>query len=119
VTAPTIDLRDHLPAFEAAALRLLGRRPRHYDRYDHVLVERIIAGEHRGTIGVIDAAEVVRRMARRGYSDGQIAYRLGRTTRSVLRVRRRLGIPPVVLSRGANQYALAHPEAPTRHWRAG
>jgi hypothetical protein len=133
------DLRDQLADFEAAARRQAPichpdrppwtrRRCRecitqaladYYASYDTVIVDRIIDGRHHGPIRPPEAAETVRRMAASGYSDGQIAYRLGRTARNVLRIRARHGIPAALPGGGANQHHLAHPEAPTRHWRAG
>lgn len=141
MTAPTTDLRDHLAAFEAAALRLLripaatchpGRpewrwhrcrecwptaQAEFYARYDVVVVERVISGWHTGPIRIADAAEVVRRMAAHGYSDGQIAYRLRRSVRSVERVRARRGIPAALPRGGANQHT-RHPGVPSINGKA-
>lgn len=69
-------------------------RPTDYTDFDDVVVERLVAGQHPGElIRAADAGEAVRRLARRGYSDGQIAVRLGLTRRSVKRIRDRLEIP--------------------------
>lgn len=65
-----------------------------YDDFDEVLVERIVNGDRVGVpIPAAEAAEAVRILAGRGYDDGQIAHRLGFTRRSVVRIRRRRGIP--------------------------
>lgn len=47
----------------------------------------------RGRLAPGDAWEIARRLAGRGFSDGQIAYRLNYTVRQVLRIRQGLGIP--------------------------
>jgi hypothetical protein len=124
MTAPTIDLRPARPAtchpqrelcahgmcrpcYDAAGWRGRRKQP------DEVLVERIIRGEHHpGRVRLAESVEVVRRMAARGYSDGQIAYRLGRPVRSVLRTRARHGIPAALPRGGANQHS-RHPGVPS------
>lgn len=74
-----------------------------YDDFDEVLVDRIVAGDRAGCpISAAEAAEAVRILAGRGYNDGQIAYRLGFTRRSVIRIRRRRGIA-AALPRGSNR----------------
>jgi hypothetical protein len=123
MTVPTIDLRPARPATchpqrdhralgmcrpcYAAAWRCRRKQP------DDVLVERIVSGEnHPGRVRLAEAVEVVRRMAGLGYSDGQIAYRLGRSVRSVLRTRARHGIPAALPRGGANQNT-RHPGVPS------
>ena len=65
-----------------------------YDDFDHVVVDRLVAGRHPGEpIRAADATEATRRLAAAGYTDGQIAHRLGFTRRSVARIRARRGIP--------------------------
>jgi hypothetical protein len=84
-----------------------------YDDYDEVVVERIMTGARIGCpIAAADAAEAVRRLVRDGYHDGQIALKLGFNRRSVLRIRRRLGIP-ATLPIGGNQYTCVQ-SAPSR-----
>lgn len=92
--------------------------PVNYDHFDQVVVDRIVAGTHPGApIRVADAAEATRRLAALGYSDGQIAHRLGFTRRSVWRIRRRRGIP-AALPFGSNGYDAAV-GAPNRPRLAG
>lgn len=82
-----------------------------YARFDRVVVDRLIGGQPPGQpIGAAEAAEVVRLLARRCYSDGQIALVLGCHRRSVIRIRRRRGIAAGV-PRGSNQ---GYPGVPTR-----
>lgn len=65
-----------------------------YADFDEVLVDRLVAGRPASCpIPAADAAEATRRLAADGYTDGQIAVRLGMTRRSVVRIRHRLGIP--------------------------
>ena len=93
-------------------------RPTDYGDYDAVVVERLVAGRHPGEpIRAADAGEATRRLARLGYSDGQIAARLGFRRRSIVRIRTRLGIP-AALTPNQNQFARAH-DAPNRPRRAG
>lgn len=64
-----------------------------------------------------DRSEVTRRMAALGYSDGQIAWALGCTRRSVLRIRDKLGIPAALPSQGGNRVHLRF-DMPTRKARS-
>lgn len=74
-------------------------RPTDYADFDEIVVERLVAGRLPGEpIRAADAGEAVRRLARRGYSDGQIAEHLGFRRRSVLRIRQRLDIPAALTS---------------------
>jgi hypothetical protein len=105
------DLRDQLADFDTA------RRPKtrttDYADYDEAIVDRLTAGHRPGAlITAPDAAEVTRRLAAHGYSDRQIAARLGFTRRSVIRIRHRLGIP-TTLNPGDNQHTRPH-NAPGR-----
>lgn len=88
--------------------------------YDEVIVYRVaVRNEHPGgPLSAGDVAEIVRRMAAAGYSDGQIAYRIGYHARSVLRVRRAHNIPSPYPPQGCNRATLRHPEAPSRRDRA-
>jgi hypothetical protein len=64
--------------------------------FDSVLADNIIREGTRLTprqIGTATCVEVCRRMARRGYVDGQIAFRLNTSRRQVLRWRVMGGIP--------------------------
>lgn len=66
------------------------------DQHDPVAVDLIIEGS-----GVrahtVDYWEAVRRLRMRRLSDGQIAYRIGKSRHSVWRIRSRiLGMPPVI-----------------------
>lgn len=93
-------------------------KPPDYTAYDEVVVQRLMADRFPGeAIRPADAAEATRRLARRGYSDGQIAYRLGVHRRSVTRIRARLGIP-AALAVGENHYDRLHDE-PTRARKRG
>lgn len=84
-----------------------------YDAFDAVIVDRIVAGDPAGApITTAAAAEAVRRLARAGYDDGQIAYRLNYRRRSVLRIRHRRGIPGA-LKVGQNDHHRLH-NAPSR-----
>lgn len=89
-----------------------------YTDFDAVVVERLVAGDRPGgPICAAVAAETTRRLARLGYSDGQIAARLGFTRRSVLRIRHRLGIT-AALKPTQNQHDRLH-DAPNRPRKAG
>jgi hypothetical protein len=89
-----------------------------YDDFDEVIVLRVVCGERLGTpIPAAEAAEAVRRLAQRGYDDGQIAYRLGFRRRSVVRIRQRRGIP-AALPVGSNHYDRLV-DAPSRARSAG
>jgi hypothetical protein len=106
------DLRDQLADPEAAA-----RRPRNrlydYADFDTVIVDRLVGGQRPSAlITAADAAEATRRLAARGYSDGQIAARLGFRRRSVHRIRKRLGIP-AALTPNDNRHTRPH-DAPAR-----
>jgi hypothetical protein len=96
----------------------LRTRTTDYGDYDEVVVNRLIAGQHPGgPISAPDAAEATRRLARLGYSDGQIAVKLGFRRRSVVRIRQRLGIPAALTPR-QNQFDRQH-AAPNRPRKAG
>jgi hypothetical protein len=85
-----------------------------YTDYDAVVVERLVAGHRPGEpIRAADAAEATRRLAALGYSDGQIAARLGFRRRSVVRIRARLGIPAALSPNGDNHHTRPH-DAPAR-----
>lgn len=89
-----------------------------YDAFDEVVVERLVAGHRPGEpIRAADAGEATRRLARLGYSDGQIAVRLGFNRRSVIRIRERLSIP-AALKPNQNQFDRLH-NAPNRPRKAG
>ena len=89
-----------------------------YDEFDEVIVQRIVSGRPIGAaIGAPEAAEATRRLAAAGYSDGQIAARLGFRRRSVFRIRRRHNIPAALTPRD-NAYARQH-DAPNRPRKAG
>lgn len=104
------DLRDQLA--DHAAARPKTRRT-DYANFDPVLVDRLV---HHGTDGLHirtpDAAEATRRLAHLGYSDGQIAARLGFTRRAVHRIRQRLDIP-AALTPHDNRHTRPH-DAPAR-----
>lgn len=76
----------------------MSRRPTDYGTFDHAVVATILSGAWRPrgahVLDPADTAEVVRRLAARHYSDGQIAYVLGSPRRTVLRIRHRLGLAP-------------------------
>jgi len=93
-------------------------KPPDYAAYDEVVVQRLLDDRLPGEpIRAADAAEATRRLARRGYSDGQIAHRLGIYRRSVIRIRHRLGIP-AALTVGRNHYDRLH-DVPTRPRKKG
>lgn len=61
--------------------------------FDHVVVGQVVSGQP--VTGVIDTGsirEIVRILATAGFSDGQIAYRVGCTRRTVARHRTALSI---------------------------
>lgn len=94
-------------------------KPVDYSNFDEVLVDRIVAGRPaRCPIPAADAAEAVRRLAVMGYSDGQIAVRLGFTRRSVQRIRTKRDIPAALTATGDNEHTRLH-DAPTRPRLAG
>jgi hypothetical protein len=106
------DLRDQLADFDAAARRLQTRSTDYAD-YDEVIVERLVMGRRPGgLISAPDAGEATRRLAALGYSDGQIAARLGFRRRSVHRIRVRLDIP-AALTPHDNRHTRQH-DAPAR-----
>jgi hypothetical protein len=85
-----------------------------YADFDEIVVDRLVHGHRPGEpIRAADAAEATRRLARLGYSDGQIAKRLGFRRRSVIRIRQRLGIPAALAADGSNQNSRLH-DAPGR-----
>jgi len=87
--------------------------PLDYDSFDEVAVMRLVKGLHvGGHVRPEDAAEAVRRLACDGYSDGQIAYRLGYSRRGIVRIRQRRNIPPA-LTPMQNRYDRIH-DAPNR-----
>lgn len=93
-------------------------RPTDYTDFDEVVVERLVAGRLPGEpIRAADAGEATRRLARIGFSDGQIAVHLGFHRRSVKRIRDRLGIA-AALSPSDNHHARLH-DVPTRPRKAG
>lgn len=64
---------------------------------DPLIVDTLIrGGEVAGRVANADADEVIRILAERGFTDGQIAHVLGRWRRSVSRRRDQLGIEPAV-----------------------
>lgn len=84
-----------------------------YAVFDEVVVQRLVDGHRVGRpISAPEAAEATRRLAHLGFTDGQIAHRLGFTRRSVVRIRARLGIPAAVTPVD-NQHSRRH-DAPTR-----
>ncbi len=86
-----------------------------YAGFDPVIVDRVIEERRVGTpLPAAESAEAVRRLAAQGYSDGQIAHRLGFTRRSVVRIRARRGIAPGV-PRGTPRTV----DAPNRPKRQG
>jgi hypothetical protein len=92
--------------------------PVDYADFDEVVVGRLVAGRLPGEpIRAADAGEATRRLAAAGYSDGQIAARLGFRRRSVIRIRARLGIP-AALTPDQNQFDRLH-NAPNRPRMAG
>lgn len=82
------------------------------DTFDEVVVQRLMRGQ-RERARTVDYQEAIIRLARRHYSDGQIAHVLGKTRESVQRIRARRGCPPA-LPYGSNQFSLIT-HVPTRH----
>lgn len=66
---------------------------------DEAAVERLVRGEP-VKAQMIDYWEAIRRLHRREYSDGQMAYVLRRPRRSIMRTRIALGLPPVIPRHG-------------------
>ncbi len=84
-----------------------------YTDVDDVIVRRVMGDEpHGAPLSPADAAAAVKRLAGLRYSDGQIAYLLGCSRRSVHRIRVRHQIPAGV-PRFTNPYTLPV-SAPTR-----
>jgi hypothetical protein len=97
----------------------LRTRSTDYAAFDEVVVQRITAGQRPGgPIAAPEAAEATRRLAAWGYSDGQIALRLGFTRRAVVRIRAKHAIAAALPARGANQH-YRHHDAPNRPRLAG
>lgn len=87
------------------------------EKIDEAVVERILSGQPAGAPRhPADTLEVVRRAARMGYSDGQIAHMLGTYRRSVIRTRRQHGIPAALPRYGSKKPVRT---APTRARNAG
>ena len=79
--------------------------------FDEVVVRRILSGEQCKALWV-DRWEVIRRLAERGYHDGQIAHVLDMHRTSVTRIRNRLKIPPAIPAISGRTYGPV--SAPTR-----
>lgn len=72
----------------------LHRRPR--SRYDEVIVERCLAGSPCGIKpSTAEREQIVYTLRGKGLNDAEIARRTGIPERTVLRVRHRIGLPPV------------------------
>lgn len=85
--------------------------PHTFREYDDVFVSAVVGGWCvTGNVHPSDAVEIVRRMAARGHSDGQIAHRLNCWRRTVMRIRTRNNIPPALI-RGSNQLLTSAPSA--------
>lgn len=96
----------------------MSRPPTDYTAFDEVVVHELVAGRHRGgPVHPADAGEATRRLALLGYTDGQIAARIGCWRRTVLRIRQRLDIP-AALERGQDFRKRRH-EVPGRPVAAG
>jgi hypothetical protein len=89
-------------------------RPPDYTAYDPIAVTLIVDDGIRptSTLHPADRLEVIRRLAAREWSDGQIAELLRMYRRSVARARKQHGIPPG-RPRGASSRCLPV-RAPTR-----
>jgi DNA-binding NarL/FixJ family response regulator len=61
--------------------------------YDPIAVAQTLAGDPRHTT-VIDRHEAVRRLHAQGLTDPAVATRTGLSAQTVLRIRRRLALPP-------------------------
>lgn len=80
---------------------------------DPIVIERATRGEViRQRVNKIEAIEIIRRLARQQYHDGQIAHILNRPRRSVQRTRDVHGIPPGVSRRYGSRTLPV--DAPTR-----
>lgn len=89
----------------------MGRRRLGPAPFDEIAVAAAVRGTVLGRLAPGDVWEIVRRMAAAGFSDGQIAYRIGYTLRQVLRIRTGLGIPSPC--RGRSGLTRPVPDAPT------
>ena len=76
-----------------ARRRQLGTNPRPSDDVDHAVIWRWLHGQPAPTPTPAELATVVAEFAKRGYSDPVIARIVDRDPRTVLRIRRRHGIP--------------------------
>lgn len=65
------------------------------DAYDEAVVQALLL-ERPVAARTVDYWEAVRRLWRERYTDGQIAARLRKRRRNVLRIRKRLGLPAIV-----------------------
>lgn len=84
--------------------------------YDEVVVDRLITGHPAGRVRPADLAEAIRRLAGNQYSDGQTALLVGRSRRTVLRVRSRHRIPAGVPSGSSRHLPV---DAPILPWTKG
>jgi DNA-binding NarL/FixJ family response regulator len=95
LSVPAIDAPSHAaqPALTTAPPELQ-RRPR--SRYDEVIVERCLAGSPCGVKpSTAEREQIVYTLRGKGLNDAQIARRTKIPERTVLRVRHRIGLPPV------------------------
>lgn len=76
-------------------------RPAGKTDVDELLVEHVVAGHRAGRLTVAERREVVRRLHANGLNDQQIADRTGMADRTVLRIRRDLGLASVESRRAA------------------
>lgn len=90
---------------------------KHYDPagFDEGAVQELCRGSWSPHHRTVDFWEAIRRLnTRERLTDGQIAYRIGKPRRTVLRVRTKLGVPAVV---GTGCRSLV--SAPAREKRLG
>jgi len=85
--------------------------------FDEVIVDRACSNRWIGRVPTAEAVEATRRLARRGFNDGQIAHRLQASRRSVVRWRQRTNTPPA-LPIGSNTHDRLV-DAPSRPLRLG
>lgn len=74
---------------------------------DEVAVARRLQGDHTVRLRIADREEAVRRLHAQGLNDRPIAVQLGISDRTVLRIRHRLGLPPLKLQHPLPEHGTA------------
>lgn len=83
--------------------------------FDEIAVTKLVQYGHTAFAVkpcTVDFQEAIIRLVKLGYSDGQIAYLVGKSRLSVMRIRKRRSIPPAIVRGNHNTLRV---DAPTRH----